>query len=1733
MKAQLFPLQNRGMSRDLSVSKAGNDLAWENHNIRVTPRDHDTLLSVTNERGTKEVFLPEGVIRGMLIGWNVLNNHVILFSTESDGSGAPVVDENGFSVYPQELTYETDGGNQDINVIALDGDSWYIDDTDGSDYNPDSIDSTKCDHIYRIDYDGEYFRMVCGDTDDDGVDADNPVYGQPLFSGNLGFDKRCPIESIVSYEAANIQKIYWLDGKHVLRFMNFVETNANREGWTVDNTYFDSNRVAKTGLNVSITKTNSGNNRANGVAQYLVTYYNKHGQETGYVWVSDLVYLSPIERGGSPDGTNANLIKLEVSGLDTKYTNFKVYSIVRTSLDGEAVAYVIADNAVPADGKAIVIDDGAPLRTTDVTALLFLGGRDVIAGTMTEKDNTLFLGDIASAGFGGYDDIQAAIRRDMFGPDYDAASVSFVLTNASTLDGDEASIPLEPMGGFYAYSNQLNLTSSHIQSFKGGEKYRFAVSFRTASGVSSKAFWIGDKVNNLYPQMVGNAVRRPIAKCTLPATVVDVALSYGYTSATLMIAKADASDRNVIAQGIINPTMFNVWDRYKNRLYSYSSWITRPRHSGFASSHFEPVHNSITRTGEIQCNYWDTKLYVKNGDESSSYDVDDPTPYYRVYKTGGTNQYNTPVSSGDLVDAIAISPYSHYKLVYYIRRGGSFKRQQCCGGWVLILTTGVIPDTEVNGLLQYNGKESYNRTWKLSYNGVTVSIKLVKYMTEQYSKYLDFWSKEIYEPLKEYLDADAIINSRQFEKEFNTLDVEDPAVYAPTKTQKVLFFDNGGNLLPGPDVIDYEDGGFGVAMEELSRDIRFAWKLLYDTSTSASSTNKYRSSYSKRNLFFVDENIVTVNSPEFEQEQVSADKLDGVNLRIVGIAKISNNITDYTVETGTSKKAGENVIQENFSTDMPATNPDGLIDAPLYAERGLTPLDTLPSVKDGDEIKLLEPSVNSSDYLWSNSSVWYWLYMWHKSGGIPGVGAGDGFKDNSSSISTDDEEEFEISGGGTISQTLYSELISKNFSNLRFAYNTIYTDGIVDYHPEDIRSYTYTDNQYVSLKVNGKQRSYNANIRAGINMPTDKKYPVCYTEAGNPDDENVKWFLGSDDQVLMQYKSTAHVVVSLGMYGDSYRILPKIRYSDVNFIDTYINPIDGEGSPSMTGGLLSWVGNSDTDDISHPFSAYQDALTLPVGTISANDRYVFIGELYRTGDNVLYGGTSEAAIESNIFITAGPQATLLGGQQMTLIGNQGDTYFQRWDCLKTKPYDTTQGNSVTDITSVMLETHVNIDGRYDNLRNQKLLSSIDTTNYGQVNPVYSQANNFFANNDIVDDHTVDAYRSSITWTLEKAPSADIDAWSHITLASTLNLDGDKGVCRALRRFQNSILAFQDRGIAEVLFNSRTQIATTEGVPIEIANSGKVDGKRYISNKYGCINKWSITEGKNGLYFIDNTNKMIGMFNGQNLSSLTSAAYLDIWMREHNSLDIWNPVDNGNFISFYDRVHSDVYFVGNDPKNPTIVFNEVLGNFTGFFDYSDVPMMANVGDRFISFHKNLAGGNSLWLQNEGLYNHFYGITKPFYMIWRVQPDPYGDKIWGSLEYRADFFKVLVSMGDLNIGEASPTGGQQMSGDAIIEGDYIPDMTFSDVEVWNEYQSTGNIKMEWKGKESAESYPDIRKKFRIWRADIPRAQKNETNRYGLDRIRNPWVWFKIGMSYDKVDNTCMMQLHDINVKYYTNE
>ena len=153
--------------------------------------------------------------------------------------------------------------------------------------------------------------------------------------------------------------------------------------------------------------------------------------------------------------------------------------------------------------------------------------------------------------------------------------------------------------------------------------------------------------------------------------------------------------------------------------------------------------------------------------------------------------------------------------------------------------------------------------------------------------------------------------------------------------------------------------------------------------------------------------------------------------------------------------------------------------------------------------------------------------------------------------------------------------------------------------------------------------------------------------------------------------------------------------------------------------------------------------------------------------------------------------------------------------------------------------------------------------------------------------------------------------------------------------------------------------------------------------------------------------------------------------------------------------------------------------------------------------------------EGRYCNFFGQQYPFSAQYRVTPEPYGDKIWTNVEYRADVYKVLGS------GDGSTTEAELTDSDLL----YQPNKTFDYFRFWNEYQTTDDTQP-----------ITPTKKFRIWRLQIPRAKKNEQfNKYGLDRIRNPWLNLLFKQTYtgsgdDATTNDELVQLHDITVKYF---
>lgn len=1780
MKKKIFTLHNRGMNRDMSVSKAGETSVYENHNIRILARDNDTTLSVTNERGNKEIPLTSVV--GTLIGWNVLKDHLVLFTHDADGESV-----------------------------------------------------TDRDRIYRVDY-------------NQGADPEFSI--TLLFHGSLGFDDKYPIESVVYFESENIQKIYWVDGKNVLRMMNFMDEDMpwyDAQSDTYDNTYFDSNRQIEFGVTATIEKDNSGNSRPNGVAQYFLTYYNEHGQETGYAWVSDLVYLSPIGYGGAADDQNNNRITINLSGLDERFKGYRLYSIERTSYNGAAVAYLIADGLV--HDEVVVVDDAAHRESVDTTSLLYLGSQNVTPGTLTHKDQTLFLGDLV-LDTDSYLDLERTIRSTMFDgvrnedeSVWESTKIEF--DYSESVDGtDIPDIPYTLAPNVYSENNQLKLTSSQVLSFKGNEKYRFGLVFQTKNGIKTRAFWIGDKVNPLYPviDVAGGVIKRVIAKCTIPQIVINTALNADLYTVQLVIAEASDADRSIKAQGIVNPTVFNTWDRFNDRVFAMPSWLSRPRNSKYAYQHFEAIHKSDKRTGELECGYWE---------QTSAH------PYYQL-KTSSTN---VPDTSADEYDGVP--DYDRILFLPYLRAKNDWGQYWEFNVYFAYVKVSFLLDTQaaIDALNNYNF-QTEQFEWGTGVKEIETSQEpnfiLRGFRGRAFSGQdkRDNVIKAAYTAFIDMLKGPelnlpqgliAMVSSERFttwcndacehggELRFYNIEYSDAIAVQATTDVEALW--EVANYYP-------QDG---------SADSRW-----YNLSASRSGQpGSEQAALYKKHMMFVDENIITLDSPEISYESASIDNAE-YKLRLVGLARMSNIVSDYTVDATHGLLAGQNLIQENFNTSKNYAG--GILAWPLWKETGL--VEEERDTEHGDsEIPSDIRKRTPDDYNKVGGVVSYWLHMFGKTGKI------DGFN-----VAQTEENE----GAGN-----ESYLNSKVFANLNYSTETVYNqnranDTLNEYVPQSLRCFNQTSSQYMQINVGSTRHYYDGYIDEALMMPGDWKYPILYNYGENApvdDFESASKYLYSNQPVQLSYASNPHAVIVLPTELDTANkyytqtVLPRMPLDPVYHFPQRSEPVGTE--PGYSGALIPWLedyealpgifidnlaqtfqlqsynpetgigsfqlwyqdlspimqdpevelrrvktlwnkaleyfgsrkvytiitarnnnvltrffvcindfvykaginisvnnatvlGATVSDSLEHDFLYAEfvtssddptvvdyrtvdlvDGSSVSIGsdypyidyaveqnmfsfqpdasasTINNTDRYMFIGEIYKDFDaagviDTRYGGIAESAIQNSKFIPAGPAYNLNAMPANNIVhANQGDTYFQRWDDLRIKPLSKDDTNQVIDIVSVMLETHINLDGRTDLQRGIKEIASIDTEQFGSLNRVYTQKDNFITKHDLNDDYDYGAYRSTFTWTLEKHDMEQVDAWTHITLANTDNLDGDKGYCRALRRFQNSIIAFQDKGIAEILFNSRTQISTTNGVPIEIANSGKVDGKRYITNKYGCINKWSIVEGKSALYFVDNINKAMLAFN-EGIENLSTKFGFSVWFKRHNSMSPWTPKNFENFVAYYDRVHADVYLVGDYANEPCIVYNENLGAFTSFFDYRAVPMMVNVEDKFVSFRKH-----KLWLQNEGLYCNFFEDQYDFWTTYRATPDPYGDKIWTNLEYRTDFYRTLDADGSLEANES----------EMIDREHYLADETFDKLLVWNEYQQTNELDIT---KQGIDNYPDVRKDFRIWRLDIPRAAQTEQNPYGFDRIRNPWVHIRLKKIVDveQGENQDLAQIHDVNVIYY---
>lgn len=1644
----------KGMQRDTSISKASNEFSFENMNIRITARDNNTLLSVTNEKGNKEIELG---VDGVALIPNKL-------SVEYDLNNYRVVSEFpvASAIIGSAKFYDIDGEHSQI-------DYWEIKEGDTASnwrlmleevpqvYDLTIINGNPYDDKYTyysdeslivyptaelagniIGYATLNKYIVLFNKIEEHKDIIYRIYynknedtwvSKVLFTGDLNLSENNPIETLSIYENEDIQKVYWVDGINQPRMINIVASNEVINKWN-SNSFsfnpFDTIPTLRLQEDVEIKRNPVANGVfAPGVIQYVFTYFNKYGQESNPFYTSPLYYTSFSDRGGSPEDKVSNSFRIKIKNADFNFDYVRIYSLLRTSIDGTPIAKRVADVAPTLSGKeefSHLVNAKDPMYNLYSTT----SGNDYEAASfllysVIDKDKFISILNTYTEYLETKTD-GTIIRHFTISP----YSTEEHADGSKVKDFTILKLPFNSTGSAsYCKIDSPTRLSLYIDRDNPDVVRSFELK---AVYKGQKSFYLGDDVAYIQTYELDYTDTGTTGETIDPTELL-------YLGGESIVAETITQKDNTLFLGNIKLNRVEVPEEIRNSLYGanniefdYDSPIYLPEPNGYYqyenSLKFNSIENKTFKSGEWY--RFGLQFQHKSGKWSEPIWVNDVQNDKKPRGTLDSQEVYLPIAKASLgINSIKNLIKADYLKVRPVVVYPSFSDRE-------VICQGILCPTVYNMQDRLNNAPFVQSSWFIRpFSNAPMDEDTGTIISEEsgYGKVTEFRHNK-HLPRSIYRNA------------------EIQNIYQPVSP--------------------------------------------YINSNDASDIRTYVANHAEN--FYVDQSIVTLHSPDIEFDD-NVQNLDttGLELRIVGAVPLTSFYGNIDIQTSTPQLLYK---KSNYATPgfhhylvSKQIQDENIVGNGLIS--GIFWLDAIYG------------SVHGNDLL-----TGYAIYPWHRNGSLNNQRAAE---DNNRS----------------------AMLQYKKLSNLKVSYNSVFANADIDIASDlnintisDIKIFNSNEVTALQLKVSdNKKVIYYGNVDTVLTFNTydfpegtvdpvnqdvdtynrvfgypivktatyhyekltstesnnitanyintdliiDDSYRTIYDNINNDvDTSNVdggrrrQW--SSTDPIRMKYKSTPHAVIVLPKFnGDTQVVLPTI--SDIIGSESHTVLDDNTILPAFWDENLKYI--------------HQETSSLDI-----NDDFLWLGELYNPNVINRFGGQTQEAFENNKWLPCGEAVSLYDNgtlkQSVEVKWTEGDTYYQRYDHVKTYPFTLEDQNSISEVVSFMCETRINLDGRYDKNRGNLTNFAITPENFNKINDVYNQENNFFVYRALnYDKFSLDVFPNSITWTKEKQLGELVDTWTNITMASTLDLDGEKGEISSLNTFNNEVFAFQKHGISHILFNSRVQVPTSDGVPIEITNGLKVDGKRYLS-EIGTHNKWSITTTPNGIYFIDNITNGIYLFTGESLEPLSEKLGFSQWVGENSSMDKWNN-EYKNFRTFYDKVNGDVYFT---TKDTSLCFSETLGQFTSFMNYENLPAMFNVDNKFYSI-KN----NKIWEQNAGEYNMFYGEYKPYYITYRVSPNPYSDKIFTNIDFRSDTF----------------------------DKDILTHTTFNELKVWNEYQY-GESDLEFvKGIPS-----NLKRKFRMWRANIPRDSKN-----GRDRIRNPWTY--IQLLKDKPD-TLRTEFHDLIVYYF---
>ena len=540
-----------GATQDLSKSKHPFQYYYEAGHIRLISTDTQSTSSIINEKGTEIVIsLPQVSINPTL---NIIT-------------------------YDGKILNYSNGGEIDTQI------SNNLISNNSGEHNILNITNTRT-------------GIVIFSTDNNGFDCIWEVKNlissdytlELLYVRNLGFSTNNPIQSIFNYENDKIQKVYWIDGNHQIRFINISHNLIEGNDLLIDLPSTTINFVSNVEFSQpTVIDTLSGGGHTAGMIQYTYNLFRKNSSQTKIAPLSQLISL---DKGSNKGGGDVNEVVsetpvIEIDNIDLSYTNIKVYAIKYTSLDQTPSVSLIEERELDSN-KITIYDDGSVIDTLTLEELVFLGSDPIIPQHIHSKDNRLFPVNITTKPFILPDEMDmraysfeanntVTLVIDDYGPQQSSSAVSSLNNFINPIKNDSINAnynlyKYQPnsttLGGEGKYLKfeivQKNLSNiDNLRVFKDEEIYRLGIEFYNTLGQTSLPKWFSD-----YKMPIGNldgnyntlnvSLKPEFYTWLNNYNFDDESKPIGYR---IIRAKREERDKTILSQGIASSMVFQVTD---------------------------------------------------------------------------------------------------------------------------------------------------------------------------------------------------------------------------------------------------------------------------------------------------------------------------------------------------------------------------------------------------------------------------------------------------------------------------------------------------------------------------------------------------------------------------------------------------------------------------------------------------------------------------------------------------------------------------------------------------------------------------------------------------------------------------------------------------------------------------------------------------------------------------------------------------------------------------------------------------------------------------------------------------------------------------------------------------------------------------------------------------------------------------------------------------------------------